>query len=73
MPDAYHNWSTDPRPFGECLQEWMRVNGYQTSAEAAEALGVKPATFHVWRYGRACSMEKTLRLLMTALDRLSPP
>ena len=67
---SYHDWTRDHRAFSTCLNEWMQANGYQNSQQAAEALGVNHTTLHSWRWGRPCSYERTLRKLMTALDRL---
>ena len=72
MKETYHNWETDQRNFSECLNQWMRANLYENSSQAAEVLRVNWTTLHGWRFGRPCSLEKTLRLLMTCLDRLTP-
>lgn len=63
------NWENDTRDFADVLNEWMRLNAYTNSAEAAECLGVSRATLHGWRFGRRCPFERTLRKLMTAIDR----
>lgn len=73
MPASYHDWETDPRPFKECLGDWMRANGYANHIEAAAALGVEPFTFKGWYHaGRSCPHEVAFRRLMTLLDRLPP-
>lgn len=66
------DWETDQRPFHECLGDWMRLNGLTDYRDAADVLGVRPTTFHGWRYGRRpCTFEKATRRLMTALDRIA--
>jgi hypothetical protein len=66
----HRDWTTDERPFGECLLAWEAGHGW-SSAEAARQLMVAYKTYREWRPdGRfQCSFEPSLRLLMTLIDR----
>lgn len=60
------DYEADPRPLADVLKAW-RPNA--SRAEKAAALGVAVETYHGWCKGRPCSLETSIRRLMTLLDQ----
>ena len=72
-----HDWESDPRPLGDCLKAWqVTVNGgreYGARKVAADALRIGDATYAGMLKGRPTPYERTIRRLMTLIDRTADP
>lgn len=70
-PDFEHrqllDWERDGRAFGDVLKAWHGNRGL-TRDEAAAELRVPRSTYDGWCAGRASSVERTVRRLITLLD-----
>lgn len=62
------DWEADPRPFAECLKDWHARPGWTRDVAAGE-LRVPRSTYDGWCAGRSAALEKSIRRLMTLLDR----
>lgn len=63
-----HDWQSDPRDIAECLKSWHSRPGWTRNRAAAE-LRVSRATYDGWCAGRGVGLEKSIRRLMTFIDR----
>jgi hypothetical protein len=72
LPDAElaHDWETDPRELADCLKAWHGRPGWSRQ-RAAEELRVPEPTYDTWCGGRPATRERTIRRMMTLLDRNS--
>lgn len=57
----------DSRPFQEVVVEWQRRLGLKIQA-AADELRVPFNTYRIWRVGRPCMQEQSMRRLMDFIE-----